>query len=60
MALHIKCVISTRIHNLYQFLGNGAVDNNPNPQIDRAFSKKIPRVGSAPSVKKMNGTAIPS
>jgi len=40
--------------------GNGAVDNNPNPQIDRAFSKKIPRVGSAPSVKKMNGTAIPS
>merc|ERR1719436_1267709 len=38
-----------------QNIGNGAVDNNPNPQIERAFSKKIPRVGSAPSVKKMNG-----
>ena len=41
-------------------LGTGIVDNDPNPQVDRAFSKKIPRVGSAPSVKKINGTAIPS
>jgi len=40
--------------------GTGVVDNDPNPQVDRAFSKKIPRVGSAPSVKKINGTAIPS
>merc|ERR1712088_200442 len=38
--------------NIVKEKGNGAVDNNPNPQIDRAFSKKIPRVGSAPSVKK--------
>jgi len=43
-----------------QNIGTGVVDNDPNPQVDRAFSKKIPRVGSAPSVKKINGTAIPS
>lgn len=34
------------------------VDTNPNPQIDRGFSKKIPRVGSAPSVKKLGATGV--
>ena len=45
---------------IFLIVGTGVVDNDPNPQVDRAFSKKIPRVGSAPSVKKINGTAIPS
>lgn len=37
--------------------GSGVlVDTNPNPQVDRGFSKRIPRVGSAPSVKKIDAT----
>ena len=42
------------------FVGTGGVDTNPNPQVDRAYSKKIPRVGSAPAVKKIGATPVPS
>jgi len=36
------------------------VETNPNPSVDRGFSKKIPRVGSAPSVKKISAAAVTS